>query len=60
MCGELLRCGVPAHCPWRTIDDLELQTLAWVHWHNNERLHSYLGDLPPVEFELSMKEEKSA
>jgi len=37
--------------PWKTIDDLELQTLAWVHWHNNERLHSYLGDVPPVEFE---------
>ena len=41
----------PGRGPWRTIDDLELQTLAWVHWHNNERLHSYLGDLPPVEFE---------
>ena len=41
----------PGRGPWRTIDDLELQTLGWVHWHNNERLHSYLGDLPPVEFE---------
>ena len=41
----------PARGPWRTIDDLELATLSWVHWHNNERLHSYLADLPPVEFE---------
>jgi putative transposase len=41
----------PARGPWRTIDDLELATLSWVHWHNNERLHSYLGDVPPVEFE---------
>jgi len=22
-----------------------------VHWHNTQRLHGYLGDLPPVEFE---------
>jgi len=41
----------PGRGPWKTIDDLELQTLAWVHWHNNERLHSYLDDVPPVEFE---------
>lgn len=36
--------------PWKTIEDLELAALSWVHWHNN-RLHSYLGDLPPTEFE---------
>ena len=23
----------------------------WVHWHNTQRLHGYLGDLPPAEFE---------
>jgi putative transposase len=22
-----------------------------VHWHNHERLHDYLDDLPPVEFD---------
>ena len=43
----------PGRGPWRTIDDLELQTLAWVHWHNTERLHSYLGDVPPLEFEAA-------
>ena len=37
--------------PWRGLDDLELATLAWVHWHNTQRLHSHLGDLPPAEFE---------
>ncbi len=37
--------------PWRTIDDVELATLGWVHWFNTERLHSALGDMPPVEFE---------
>ena len=46
---ELMR--GPGRGPWRTIDDLELATLTWAHWHNNERLHSYLGDIPPVEFE---------
>src|SRR3546814_10840492 len=25
--------------PWRSIDDLELATLSWVHWHNHRRLH---------------------
>jgi putative transposase len=43
----------PGRGPWRTIDDLELATLSWVHWHNNERLHSYLGDVPPLEFEAA-------
>ncbi|PVE14404.1 IS3 family transposase, partial [Arthrobacter sp. Bz4] len=26
-------------------------TLGWVHWHNTQRLHGYLGDVPPAEFE---------
>ena len=39
--------------PWKTHEDLELATLGWVHWHNTNRLHSYLGDLPPVEFEAA-------
>ncbi|GAB3056102.1 hypothetical protein GCM10027079_22900 [Sediminivirga luteola] len=37
--------------PWKTVEDVELATLGWVHWHNTERLHGYLLDLPPVEFE---------
>jgi len=24
-----------------------------VHWHNTERLHGYLGDVPPAEFEAT-------
>lgn len=39
------------HGPWKNIDDVELATLGWVHWHNTARLHGYLGDLPPMEFE---------
>ena len=37
--------------PWKTVEDVELATLGWVHWHNTERLHSYLADRPPAEFE---------
>jgi putative transposase len=43
----------PAQGPWRTVQDVELATLAWVHWHNTARLHSYLGDVPPAEFEAA-------
>jgi putative transposase len=39
--------------PWRTVDDVELATLGWVHWFNAERLHSTLGDIPPEEFEAA-------
>jgi len=48
--AELVR-GPAKIGPWKTIDDLELATLGWVHWHNTERLHSALGDVPPAEFE---------
>lgn len=48
--AELVR-GPVKSGPWKTIDDLELATLGWVHWHNTQRLHSYIGDVPPTEFE---------
>jgi hypothetical protein len=37
--------------PWKTIEEVKLAILGWVPWHNTQRLHGYLGDLPPVEFE---------
>jgi putative transposase len=43
----------PGQGPWRTIEDIELATLGWVHWHNNQRLHGYLNDVPPIEFEAA-------
>ena len=33
------------------MEDVELATLGWVHWHNTQRLHGYLNDLPPIEYE---------
>jgi putative transposase len=48
--AELIR-GPARPGPWRTVDDVELATLGWVHWHNTQRLHGYLDDLPPTEFE---------
>ena len=39
--------------PWKTVEDVELATLGWVHWHNTTRLHGYLNDVPPTEFEAA-------
>ena len=55
---ELIR--GPGRGPWRNVDEVELATLSWVHWHNNERLHTYLGDIPPVEFEANYDAESQA
>ncbi len=37
--------------PWRSVEQVELETAAWVHWWNTDRLHSACGDVPPAEFE---------
>ena len=39
--------------PFRTVDELELATLIWVDWFNTTRLHSSIGDVPPIEFEVN-------
>ena len=39
--------------PWRTVEDVELATLGWVHWWNTARLHSAIGNVPPAEFEAA-------
>jgi len=46
---ELIR----AQGPWRTADQVELATAAWVAWWNEQRLHSACGDMPPAEFEAA-------
>jgi putative transposase len=37
--------------PWRTVEQLELATLNWVWWWNNQRLHGELGMVTPAEAE---------
>lgn len=39
---------------WNDVDQLELATLAWVHWFNEQRLHSHCDDIPPAEFRSSV------
>jgi putative transposase len=38
--------------PWRTLEQVELATAAWIDWYNR-RLHSSIGDLPPAEYEAA-------
>ena len=33
---------------WRYV---EQATASWVHWYNHQRLHSSIGDIPPIEYE---------
>lgn len=48
---ELIR--GPGQGPWRTVDDVELATLGWAHWWNTHRIHGYLDDLSPDQFEAA-------
>jgi putative transposase len=45
--------------PWKTVGDVEVATLGWVHWHNTGRLHGYLGDIPPAEFEAAFYDNRT-
>jgi len=46
--------------PWKGLDDLETATCAWVSWFNEERLHSELDDMTPVEFEANYRHQSQA
>lgn len=37
--------------PWRTVEQVELATLEWVWWWNNQRLHGELDYRTPTEVE---------
>ena len=41
----------PDSSGWNDVDELELQTLSWVHWFNEQRLHGHCGDVPPAQYE---------
>lgn len=49
--AELIRGPARESRPWKSVEDVELATLSWVHWHNTQRFHGYLGDVPPAEYE---------
>ena len=36
---------------WEDVDDVMLATMDWVQWYNEERIHSYSGDIPPKKYE---------
>lgn len=36
---------------WNSVSAVTLATAEWVSWYNNERLHSWCGHRPPLEFE---------
>jgi putative transposase len=46
--------------PWRDIDQVEIGTLNWVDWFNNERPHEYLADLTPPHAEALRYRHKSS
>lgn len=41
----------PGERDFKTLLDVELATAGWVTWWNNDRLHSSIGDIPPIEHE---------
>jgi putative transposase len=45
--------GPDAPAVWDDVDQLELETLSWVHWFNEHRLHSHCNHVPPAEFEAA-------
>jgi putative transposase len=38
---------------WDDVDELELATLSWVHWFNEDRLHGHCEYVPPAEYEAA-------
>ena len=37
--------------PWQDAGEVTFATAEWVHWYNNDRLHSACGNVPPEEYE---------
>ena len=37
--------------PWKSVGQVEWETLKWVNWYNTERLHSAIGYITPQEAE---------
>lgn len=37
--------------PWRTRSSAEFATIEWIDWYNTARLHTEIGDIPPLDHE---------
>ena len=46
--------------PWKSMGQVEWQTLQWVSWYNTERLYSAIGHRPPQELEDEFHAEMKA
>jgi len=44
--------------PWKSLEQVELATLAWVWWFNHKRLFESNGYIPPAEFEEAFHRRK--
>ncbi len=50
----------PDTAGWDDVDQLELATLSWVHWFNQQRLHDHCDDVPPAQFETAFQAAQKA
>ena len=39
--------------PWRDLVHVEMETAGYLHWFNNRRIHSAIGDVTPAEREAA-------
>jgi putative transposase len=46
--------------PWRNVDHVEIETLFYVDWFNNRRLHGEIDHIPPVEAEQTYYGQQSS
>ena len=46
--------------PWKSVGQVEWETLKWVSWYNTERLHSAIGYVTPQEAEEAFFADSSA
>lgn len=42
--------------PWKSVGQVEWETLKWVNWYNTKRLHSKIGYITPQEAEEKFHE----
>lgn len=46
--------------PWKSVAQVEWETLKWVDWYNTERLHSAIGYVAPQQAEENFYENLNA